>query len=178
MPTSSAAGARVEREQRVVGLGGREQLAPADLDGAELAAHQRLAAVRRPGVEVDDRLEVRRHLPVREELGKPVGAAAVQQRLGRHRQRLLVGDPHGEEARALGLRERVEQGLEAVLPARAGQLEPLDGDVALYGLGRHVLDLVEHGGTVRQERHAGGACGSRSHRRTSLDDLSAAGGQT
>ena len=38
------AGAGVEGEQRVVGLGGGQQLAAADLDGAELAAHQRLAA--------------------------------------------------------------------------------------------------------------------------------------
>src|SRR3954451_3783317 len=62
------AGARVEREQGVVRLGGGEQLAAADLDGAELAAHQRLAAEGGAGVQVDDRLEVRRHLPVREEL--------------------------------------------------------------------------------------------------------------
>src|SRR3954469_24524681 len=151
------AGARVEREQGVVRLGGGEHLAAADLDGAELAAHQSLAAEGGAGVQVDDRLEVRRHLPVREELGKPVGAAAVEQDLGRHRQRLLVGDLHGEQARALGLRERAEQVLEAVLPARAGQPQALDCDVALDRLGRHVLDLVEHGRTMRQERHAVGA---------------------
>ena len=169
------AGAGVEGEQRVVGLGGGQQLAAADLDGAELAAHQRLAAERRAGVEVDDRLEVGGHLPVREELGEPVGAAAVQQRLGGHRQRLLVGAPHGEQARALGLRERAEQLLEAVLPAGAGELEPLDGDVALDRLGRHVLDLVEHGGTVRQERHAVGAFLSQeSSPEGPLPDLSAA----
>ena len=38
------AGAGVEGEERVVGLGGGHQLAAAQLDRAELAAHQRLAA--------------------------------------------------------------------------------------------------------------------------------------
>jgi hypothetical protein len=72
-PTSSA-GAIVEREQRVVCLGSGEQLAAADLDGAELAAHQRLAAVGAAGGQLDDRLEVGLHLAVREKIGEPVGA--------------------------------------------------------------------------------------------------------
>ena len=105
--SSAAARARaVEGEERVVRLGGGQQLAAAHLDGAELAAHQRLAAERAAGGELDDRLEVRAHQPVREELGEPVGARAVEQRLGRQRQRLLVGEPDGEQAGALGLRER------------------------------------------------------------------------
>ena len=148
------AGARVEGEQRVVGLGGGQQLAAAHLDRAELAAHQRLAPERAAGRELDDRLEVRAHQPVREELGEPVGARAVQQRLGRQRQRLLVGQADGEQAGALGLRERLQQRLEAVVPAGPGELQALDGDVALGRLGGQVLDLVEHGGTVRQESHA------------------------
>ena len=94
---------------------------------------------------------------MREELGEPVRARAVEQRLGRQRQRLLVGEPDGEEARALGLRERLQERLEAVVPARAGELEALDGDVALGRLRGEVLDLVEHGRTVRQEPHA--VCG-------------------
>ena len=80
------AGPVVEGEERVVGLGGGDQLRAAQLDRAEHPAHQRLAAVGQAVVQVDDRLEVRLHLAVREELGEPVGARAVQQRLGRDRQ--------------------------------------------------------------------------------------------
>ena len=104
--------------------------------------------------EVDDRLEVRRHDAVREELGEPVGARAVEQRVGRDRQALLVVEADGEQAGALGVRDRVQQLLEAILPAGAGELHALDGDVAVHGLGRQVLDLVEHGRAVRQQSHA------------------------
>ena len=72
-------------------------------------------------MQVDDRLEVRLHLAVREELGEPVGARAVQQRLGRDRQALLVGEPDGEQAGALGDRERLDDRLQPLVPARAGQ---------------------------------------------------------
>ncbi|MFP5405985.1 MAG: hypothetical protein ACLGHY_06480, partial [Gammaproteobacteria bacterium] len=48
------------------------ELAAADLDRAELAAHQRLPPVRAARLELDDRLEVRAHEPVGEELGEPV----------------------------------------------------------------------------------------------------------
>ena len=106
------------------------------------------------GGDLDDRLEVRAHQPMREELGEPVGAGAVEQRLGRQRERLLVGQPDGEQAGALGLGERLQQRLEPVVPAGSGQLEPLDGDVALGRLGGEMLHLVEHGGTMRQEPHA------------------------
>ena len=150
------AGAVVEGEQRVVGLGGGQQLAAADLDGAELAAHQRLAAERR----------------ARGAGRRSAGSAGVicpcernsgNQSVRRRSSSVSAGigsacssAAHGEQARALGLRERAEQLLEAVLPAGAGELEALDGDVALDRLGGHVLDLVEHGRTVRQERHAVG----------------------
>ena len=148
------AGAGVEGEERVVGLGGGDQLGPAQLDRAQLAAHQRLAAVGLAAGEVDDRLEVRRHLAVGEELGEPVGARAVEQRVGRDRQALLVVELDREQAGALGVRDRAQQVLQAVLPAGAGELEALDRDVALDRLGRVVLELVEHGRTVRQKSHA------------------------
>ena len=153
------AGAVVEGEQRVVRLGGGQQLAAADLDGAELAAHQRLAAVGAAGGQLDDRLEVRLHLAVREEVGEPVGARAVEQRLGGQRQRLLVVQAQREQARALGRRDGLQQLLQALVPARPGEHESLDGDVALDRLGRQVLDLVEHGRTVRQQSHAVDAVG-------------------
>ena len=127
-----------------MGLGGGDQLGAAQLDGAEHPAHQRLAAVRQAVVQVDDRLEVRLHLAVREELGEPVGAGAVQQRLGRDRQALLVGEAHREQAGALGDRQRLDDRLEPVVPARSGQQQPFHGDIARGGFGGEVLDLVEH----------------------------------
>ena len=156
--SSAAARARESKEKRAsCASAAAISSPPRQLEGAELAAHQRFAPVGRAVGEVDDRLEVRRHDAVREELGEPVGARAVEQRVGRERQALLVGEAHREQAGALGVRDRVQQLLEAVVPARAGELQALDGDVAVDGLGRQVLDLVEHGGTVRQESHAVGA---------------------
>ena len=148
------AGPVVEGEQRVVGLGGGQQLAAADLDGSELAAHQRLAAVGAAGGQLHDRLEVRLHLAVREEVGEPVGARAVEQRLGGQRDRLLVVHAQREQARALGRRDGLQQLLQALAPAGAGEHEAVDGDVALHRLGGQVLDLVEHGRTVRQQSHS------------------------
>ena len=157
------AGPVVEGEERVVGLGGGDQLGAAQLDRAEHPAHQRLAAEGAAGGQLDDRLEVRPHLPVREELGEPVGARAVEQRLGQHRQRLLVGEPHGEQARALGDRQRLDDGLEPLVPARSGQQQPLHGDIARGGLRGEVLDLVEHGRPVREQSHAIHGGGGRGH---------------
>ena len=130
------AGAVVEGEERVVRLGGGQQLAAADLDGAEPAAHQRLAAVGAAGGQLDDRLEVRLHLPVREELGEPVGARAVEQLLGRQRQRLLVGQAQREQARALGgetalsssFRRSFQPGPASTRPSTA--MSPSTGSVA------------------------------------------------
>ena len=144
--SSAAARARESKEKRASWASAAAiSSAPRTSVGAQLAAHQRLAAVGAAVGEVDDRLEVRRHHAVREELGEPVGARAVEQRVGRDRQALLVVEADGEQAGALGVRDRVQQLLEAVLPAGAGELHALDGDVAVDGLGRQVLDLVEHG---------------------------------
>src|SRR4051794_13312136 len=90
--------ARIKGEQRVVRLRGGDQLGPAQLDDAHLAAHQRLAAVGLAAGEVDDRLEVRRHLAVGEELGEPIRPRAVEQRVGGDRQALLIVEPDREQA--------------------------------------------------------------------------------
>ena len=148
---------------RVVGLGRGHQLAAAQLDGAELAAHQRLAAERAAGRQLDDRLEVRVHPAVAQELREPVRARAVQQRLRRHRQPLLVGEADGEQAGALGQRQRADDGLQPLVPPRAGQQQTLHGDVARGGLGGEVLDLVEHGRPVREQSHAVHRGGGRGH---------------
>ena len=155
-PTSSAAArARASKEKSASwASAAADQLGAAQLDRAQHAAHQRLAAVGLAAGEVDDRLEVRRHLAVGEELGEPVGARAVEQRVGRDRQALLVVEPDGEEAGALGVRDRAQEVLQALLPAGARELQALDRDVAVDRLGRVVLELVEHGRTVRQQSHA------------------------
>ena len=84
-----------------------------------------------PRREVDDRLEVRRHLAVREELGEPVGAARSSSVSAGIGSACVVGEAHREQAGALGVRERAQEVLQAVVPRRAGEHEALDGDVAL-----------------------------------------------
>ena len=81
-----------------------------------------------------------------------------------HRQRLLVGEPHGEQARALGDRQRLDDGLQPLVPARSGQQQSFHGDIARGGLRGEVLDLVEHGRPVREQSHAIHGGGGRGHR--------------
>jgi hypothetical protein len=150
--------AHVEGVEGVVRLGGLQQLLPAHLEGRQTPAHERLAAVHLLVAQVDDRLEGRGHLPLREELGEPVGAGPVEQGLGRQRQAVLVGELHGEQAGPLGVRQGGQGVLEALAPARAGDHHARGRDV-LRRLVAMVLDLEQHGRTVRQESHAIGTTG-------------------
>ena len=125
------AGAGVEGEEGVVGLGGGDQLGAADLGRAQLAAHQRLAAVGAAVGEVDDRLEVRRHL--RRARGTRGTSRCAR---GRAACRPAIGRPCSSSRRTANRQARSEceiepsSSLQAVLPAGAGELHALDGDVA------------------------------------------------
>ena len=116
------AGAGVEGEERVVGLGGGEQL-------ARRAARPRRAC-RASAPRGRRRLPVARSTigwkcgvicAVREELGEPVGARAVEQRLGRDRQALLVGEATANRQARSECESEPRSVLEALLPAGAGE---------------------------------------------------------
>src|SRR4051794_20950403 len=58
---------------------------------------------------------------------------AAEQRLGRYRQALRVVQPHGEQARALGDRQRLDDRLEPVVPARPGEHHSAHGEFSRGG---------------------------------------------
>ena len=156
-PTSSAAArARASKENSASWASAAAiSSAAAQLDRAQLAAHQRLAAVGLAAGEVDDRLEVRRHLRrgrgTRGTSRCACGRAACRPgSAGPARRR--AGPRTGRRARSSEIEP--SSVLEALLPAGPGELQPLDRDVALDRLGRVVLELVEHGRAVRQQSHA------------------------
>ena len=171
----SGAGAVVEREDRVVRLGGGHQLAAAQLDGAELAAHQRLAAEARP--------------PASSTIGWKCGCMRPCERnSGNQSVRVRsssvsagTGSDCSSASRIANrqARSEIESDLTTAFsrsshpgPAR----EALHADIALGGLGGEVLDLVEHGRTVREQSHAihgGGGRGGRESSRPKVPALSA-----
>ena len=155
MPGLQRSGPRphVERVERVVRLGGGQQLAAADLDGAELAAHERLAPERAAAGEVDDRLEVRAHAAVRGTRGTSPcarGASSVS---------AASGAPAGRRAaRRTGTRARTWSSAPSSVFSRSSQPGPASAGprrrCRRRRVGGKVLDLVEHGRSVRQQPHA------------------------
>ena len=139
------AGAVVEGEERVVGLGGGHQLGAAQLDRAELAAHQRLAA------EGDGRWSGRRSAgsaaricPCERNSGNQsvrVRSSSVSagHRAGACSSASRTANRHARSETDSALMTDFSRSSQ---PGPASS-ESLHGDIARGGLGGEVLDLVE-----------------------------------
>ena len=98
------AGARVEGVEGVVGLGGGQQLPAADLDGAELAAHERLAADTRPLARSMIGWKCGRMRPWERNSGNQSVRARSSSVHAGSGSAVRVGEAHGEQPGALRLR--------------------------------------------------------------------------
>ena len=113
-----------------------------------------------PSREVDERLEDRGQLALGEELREPVGARAVEQRLGRQRQRRTASSSRTANSSARSALDRSPISSRSRSPQPGPQMQhALDGHVGALGLVAEVLELEQDGRPVREQPDAFGGGG-------------------